>query len=76
MAGITSAVITAAEDAVKQTYLDSFHLVFLASVAFGGLAIIAALSTKSLDARRDASSRAVTMENEVGVHGYAEKAVV
>lgn len=72
VAGTTPQVISAAQLAVKLTYLDSFHLVFLISIAFGGVAIIAGLATKSVEGKKKSKSRAVTMENEIGVLGTAQ----
>ena len=40
-------------DAVKTAYSQSFQTVFLASIAFGGAAVIAALFSVSVDEKLD-----------------------
>lgn len=47
--GITDKIILAATDATKTAYSQAFSTVFLASIAFGGLAIIASLVSVSMD---------------------------
>ena len=47
--GITPNVIAAVEAALKVAYAQAFKTVYLTSIAFGGLAIIAALFTTSVD---------------------------
>lgn len=47
--GITPAIAAAVGDGVKLAYTHSFSTVYLASIAFGGLAIIATLFTSDID---------------------------
>ena len=47
--GITPTVIAAVGDAVKAAYSQAFKTVYLTSIAFGGLSIIAALFITSID---------------------------
>jgi hypothetical protein len=47
--GITVKVLAALEDALKVAYAEAFQTVYLASIAFGGLAIIAAFFSRSID---------------------------
>jgi hypothetical protein len=47
--GITPTVIAAVGDAVKVAYSQAFKTVYLTSIAFGGLSIIAALFITSID---------------------------
>lgn len=47
--GITPTVIAAVGDAVKVAYSQAFKTVYLTSIAFGGLSIIAALFITSVD---------------------------
>jgi len=68
-------VIAASEMAVKVAYVDSFRLVFHVAIAFGGLGMIAALCTRSVDVRKKSNDRAVRLENEKSVLGDKEKVV-
>lgn len=72
--GITPEVIAAAQNAVKVAYIHSFRIVFLVAIAFGAVAICCALMSRSVDPGKKHGKRAVTMENEVGLKGTAEKA--
>ncbi|CZR65194.1 uncharacterized protein PAC_15094 [Phialocephala subalpina] len=47
--GITPGIIAAVGDAVKVAYSQAFKTVYLTSIAFGGLSIIAALFITSID---------------------------
>src|SRR6185437_5736776 len=47
--GINPTIIAAVRDAVKVAYSQAFKTVYLTSIAFGGLAIIAALFITSVD---------------------------
>jgi len=47
--GINPTVIAAVGDAVKVAYSQAFKTIYLTSIAFGGLAIIAALFITSVD---------------------------
>lgn len=49
--GITDAIIATGTAAIKQAYSKAFSMVFLASIAFGGCAIIAALFVPNVDDR-------------------------
>lgn len=51
--GITEKIIIAVTDAVKTAYSESFSTVFLVSITFGGLSIIAALASVSVDDKLD-----------------------
>ncbi|KAJ5377946.1 uncharacterized protein N7496_005355 [Penicillium cataractarum] len=51
--GITEKIILAVTDAVKTAYSESFSTVFLVSITFGGLSIIAALASVSVDDKLD-----------------------
>ena len=73
--GITPEVITAAQMAVKVAYVTSFRLVFHVALAFGGVAMIAALCTRSVDLKKKTNHRAVRLENEKSVLGDGEKVV-
>ena len=41
--GITPAILLAAEEAVKDSYVEGFKKVYLVSIAFGGAAIVASI---------------------------------
>lgn len=47
--GITDRIISAVDNASKSAYSQAYTTVFLVSIAFGGLAIIAALASVSVD---------------------------
>lgn len=47
--GINPSVIAAVGDAIKVAYSQAFKTVYLTSIAFGGLAVIAALFITSID---------------------------
>ncbi|KJR83641.1 siderophore iron transporter [Sporothrix schenckii 1099-18] len=72
--GITDAVIAAAEMAVKVAYINAFKYVYWSALAFGGVSICCALATRTVPDDRKTKQRAVTMENEKGIHGTAERA--
>ncbi|OAA54358.1 Fungal trichothecene efflux pump [Niveomyces insectorum RCEF 264] len=74
--GITDSVIAAAETAVKVAYIHAFRYVYWTALAFGGVSICCALATRTVPSDRKTNERAVTMENEKGVHGIAERAAV
>lgn len=48
---ITPGIIAAVADALKTAYSQAFRTVFLTSIAFGGLAVIAACFSKDIDER-------------------------
>jgi hypothetical protein len=62
--GITENVIAACRLAVKYAYTDAFSLVYQVAIAFGGLGIMAALCTRTVDVRKKSNDRAVVLENE------------
>ena len=70
--GITPKIIADAAMAVKYAWVDSFKLVYLVALAFGGLAIIAAACTKTIPKERKTLVRAIRMENEVSGPKAAE----
>lgn len=51
--GMTPPILEAVTSAMKTAYSQSFRTVFLASIAFGGLAVVAALLAVDVDARLD-----------------------
>jgi hypothetical protein len=57
-------VLIAARTAVKTAYIHAFRLVFLVAIAFGAVAIVSALLTRSVPMENKTSHRAVVMENE------------
>ncbi|OAA65684.1 Fungal trichothecene efflux pump [Niveomyces insectorum RCEF 264] len=62
--GMTDAIEAAASLAVKQSYVQAFKLVYLVAIAFGGVAVIAALFTKNTDSRKKSADRAVYLMTE------------
>ncbi|KAL4926336.1 fungal trichothecene efflux pump [Aspergillus undulatus] len=64
VAGITDQVVRAVSDAVKGASAESYQLVYEVAVAFGGLAIIIAFTTRDIDKKKKTSERAVRLENE------------
>ncbi|CAK7202974.1 hypothetical protein SEUCBS139899_005701 [Sporothrix eucalyptigena] len=62
--GITDAIQAAAVDAYKQSYVESFRLVYLVAIAFGAVAVTAALFTRNTDSRRKNADRAVYLMTE------------
>ncbi|KIH93814.1 hypothetical protein SPBR_05803 [Sporothrix brasiliensis 5110] len=72
--GITDAVIAAAEMVVKVAYINAFKYVYWSALAFGGVSICCALATRAVPDDRKTKQRAVTMENEKGIRGTAERA--
>ncbi|GLA38191.1 hypothetical protein AnigIFM63309_005197 [Aspergillus niger] len=49
--GMTNGILGAVTEAVKTAYSQSFRTVFLASIAFGGLSVIAACFAEGVDGR-------------------------
>ncbi|RAK94022.1 siderophore iron transporter [Aspergillus costaricaensis CBS 115574] len=49
--GMTASILGKVTEAVKTAYSQSFRTVFLASIAFGGLSVIAACFAEGVDAR-------------------------
>lgn len=62
--GITASVTAAAQLAVKQAYVGAFSRTFFVSLAFGGLAIVAALLTRDIDKGMKNNDKAAYLENE------------
>ncbi|KAF2634970.1 MFS general substrate transporter, partial [Massarina eburnea CBS 473.64] len=62
--GITNEVIAATQMAVKQAYVQAYRTTYLSALGFGGLAIVAALLTKSTDVGMKNNKRVVRLENE------------
>lgn len=50
--GATPVIVATAQHAVELAQFNSVHLVFEISIAFAAVAILAALCTKSIDAKR------------------------
>ncbi|KAK5689494.1 hypothetical protein LTR97_012834 [Elasticomyces elasticus] len=65
--GVTAAAVLDARMATKLSYAQAFRLVYLVAVAFGGIAIVCAAFTKSIDKNKKTMERAVRMENEVSL---------
>jgi hypothetical protein len=63
--GMTSAIETATQLAVKLSYVASFKLVYLVAIGFGGIAVIAAANTRTTDKKLKNADRAVVLKNEV-----------
>ena len=72
--GITDGITASSQWAVKMSYVEGFKLVYLISIAFGGLATIAAFCTKNTDTRRKNNDRAVVLKNEVEAMGSEKTA--
>lgn len=47
--GISPSIIAAVENGLKTAYSESFKTVYLVTIAFGGLALIAAVFTSNID---------------------------
>ncbi len=63
-AGATVPVMTEVIAAVKESYAESFQLVYKVAVAFGGLAVLVATTCKNIDVEKKSNERAVRLENE------------
>lgn len=63
-AGVSSDTIVAVQNAVKHANVQSFSLVFQVAIAFGGLGILGALCTRSVDVGKKNNDRAAVVENE------------
>lgn len=74
--GITPEIIAKAGFAAKLAWVDSFKLVWYVALAFGGLSILAACCTRSIDPKQMNSHRAVILENEKAPEPDLEKKVV
>lgn len=62
--GITDKVIHAVQEAVKRASAESYQMVYEVAVAFGGLAILVALTTRDIDKKKKTAETAVQLENE------------
>ena len=62
--GASASTIAAVQLAVKESNVQSFALVFKVAIAFGGLGILGALCTRSVDVNKKNNSRAALVENE------------
>jgi len=49
--GVTNTIVTTASSAMKEAYSKSFSMVFLASISFGGVAIIAAFFVPNISGK-------------------------
>ncbi|KAL4738812.1 fungal trichothecene efflux pump [Aspergillus similis] len=65
--GITDQVIYAVQEAVKRASAESYQMVYKVAVAFGGLAILVAFTTRDIDKKKKTSETAVQLENENAV---------
>jgi len=74
--GITPEIIAKAGFAAKLAWVDSFKLVWYVALGFGGLSILAACCTRSIDPKQMNNSRAVILENEKAPEADVEKKVV
>lgn len=68
LSGMTPQAVADTKNAVKAAYVDSFKLVYLVAIAFGGIAIICASLTRNIPKEKKTSRRAVKMENEAAKH--------
>ncbi|KAL4758054.1 fungal trichothecene efflux pump [Aspergillus foveolatus] len=65
--GITDQVIHAVQEAVKRASAESYQMVYEVAVAFGGLAILVAFTTRDIDKKKKTAETAVQLENESAV---------
>ncbi|KAL4985906.1 fungal trichothecene efflux pump [Aspergillus falconensis] len=65
--GITEPVIYSVQEAIKGASAESYQMVYEVAVAFGGLAILVALTTRDIDKKKKTSETAVQLENESAV---------
>ncbi|KAL2758524.1 hypothetical protein ACRALDRAFT_1075086 [Sodiomyces alcalophilus JCM 7366] len=65
ISGVTEATVQAVLDAVKQSHAESFKLVYLVAIAFGGTATLTALTTRNIPKSKKTAEKAVRLENEV-----------
>lgn len=63
--GTTPQLVDMALMAVKLAWVESFRLVYLVAIGFGGLATLCASCTVSTDKRLKNSDRAVVLKNEL-----------
>lgn len=62
--GVTNSTISAVTSAVLQSNVVSYQIVYLVAIAFGGIAIAASLSTKSIEKSQRSTETAAKLENE------------
>lgn len=62
--GVSSALAIAAKEAMTKAYEQSFRLVYLCTIGFGCLALLAAASIKETDRAKWNNDRAVILKNE------------
>lgn len=62
--GITANIVSMCRLAVKEAYAHAFGLVWYSALAFGAVALIAALFIRSIPTERKTGERAVHLENE------------
>lgn len=62
--GASPNTIAAVQLAVKEANVQSFSLVFKVAIAFGGLGMIGAMCTRSVDVHKKNNDRAAIVENE------------
>jgi hypothetical protein len=62
--GINNQTILAARGGVKQANAESFQLVYKVAVAFGGVALLIAFTTRNIPKSKKTNERAVRLENE------------
>jgi hypothetical protein len=65
VAGINAETVTAAQTAVKVSYVGAFKVVYLVAIAFGVCAIASALSTRSVKKENKSNEQAVRLETEM-----------
>lgn len=62
--GASAAQTTVVRAAALEASAESFQLVYKVAVAFGGLAVLVACTTRSIDVNKKNASRAAILENE------------
>lgn len=61
---INDHVITTVQAAVKEANAEAFQLVYEVAVAFGVVAILVSLTTRSIDVKKKSNERTAALENE------------
>ncbi|KAF2019486.1 MFS general substrate transporter [Aaosphaeria arxii CBS 175.79] len=64
VAGINPETVQAARQAIKISYVGAFKVVYLVAIAFGVVAILSALSTRSVEKSNKSNAQAVQLETE------------
>jgi hypothetical protein len=62
--GISNQTIAATQLAVKEAHIKAYSLIYLVAIAFGGIAIMSALSVKSIDESQRSKDVAAHLEND------------